>query len=87
MDARFLFGRRDSVTFGLYDLGQEARLNLQAGNQLTDSLTARYGLYASKLGVGLDYYPSASTQLRADLWDTRRPRLDLRSSFKVNNNA
>ena len=30
---------------------------------------------------------SARFELRGDLWDTNRLRLDLRSSFRVNNNA
>jgi phospholipid/cholesterol/gamma-HCH transport system substrate-binding protein len=87
VNARLGFGPRNEAYVGLYDLGQNTRLTLQAGTKLTDSLTARYGLYASKIGGGLDYRVNPSTELRADLWDTNRLRLDLRSSFRVNNNA
>lgn len=87
LNARLAFGGRNSAYVGLYDLGQNTRLNLQAGSKLSDSLTARYGIYASKIGGGLDYQATPDTQLRADLWDTSRLRLDLRSSFRVNNNA
>jgi len=87
VNARLAFGAKNEAYIGLYDLGQNTRLTLQAGNKLTDSLTARYGLYASKVGAGIDYRASPFTQLRADLWDTSRPRLDVRSSFRVNNNA
>ncbi len=87
VNARLAFGARNEAYLGLYDLGQNTRLTLQAGNKLNDSLTARYGLYASKLGVGIDYRANPATQLRADLWDTNRLRLDVRSSFRVNNNA
>jgi len=87
VNARFGFGARSEAYLGLYDLGQNTRLTLQAGNKLTDTLTARYGLYASKIGGGLDFRTTSGAQLRADLWDTSRPRLDLRSGFRVNNNA
>lgn len=87
VNARLRFGSRNEAYLGLYDLGQNTRLTLQAGNKLTNDLTARYGLYASKVGAGLDYSPSPAVQLRGDLWDTNRPRLDLRSVFRVNNNA
>jgi len=87
VNAKFGLGRRSEAYLGLYDLGQNTRLTLQAGTKLSDSLTARYGLYASKIGGGIDYRVNPVTQLRADLWDTSRPRLDLRSSFRVNNNA
>jgi len=87
VNARFGFGPRSSAYVGLYDLGQNTRLNLQAGSKLSDTLTARYGIYASKVGGGLDYRPSDGVLFRGDLWDTNRPRLDFRSSFRVNNNA
>jgi len=87
LNARLDFGKREEAYVGLYDVGQNTRLNLQAGEKLSDSLTARYGIYASRIGGGLNYRPSIGTELRADLWDTSRPRLDLRSSFRVNNNA
>jgi len=87
LNARIDLGARNEAYVGLYDLGQNTRLTLQAGNKLDNSLTARYGLYASKIGGGLDFQANPYTQLRADLWDTNRVRLDVRSAFRVNNNA
>ncbi len=87
LNARLGFGKNSEAYIGLYDLGQDTRLTLQAGNRVTDTLTARYGLYASRIGAGIDFQANPATQLRADLWDTSRLRLDLRSSFRVNNNA
>ena len=87
VNARLGFGPRNEAYVGLYDIGQNTRLTLQVGNKLTDALTARYGLYASKVGAGIDFRANPYTQLRADLWDTNRLRLDVRSSFRVNNNA
>ncbi len=87
VDAQILLGQRNLLDLGLYDLGQDTRLNLQAGNRMGNGLTARYGLYASKLGAGLDWTPTPGTGLRADLWDTNHPRLDVRGLYGVNKNA
>jgi phospholipid/cholesterol/gamma-HCH transport system substrate-binding protein len=57
------------------------------GNRLTDTLTARYGLYASKIGAGLDWQAAPGVGFRADLWDTNHPRLDVRGLFGVNSDA
>jgi phospholipid/cholesterol/gamma-HCH transport system substrate-binding protein len=98
VDARIPYSRTGLVDIGLYDLGQNTRLNLQAGNYLfarpdlkpgesADSLLLRYGLYASKLGGGLDYDSQRGYGFRADLWDTNRPRLDAKVLFRVKQNA
>jgi len=75
------------VDLGFYDLGQDTRLNLQAISPLGKDADVRYGLYASKLGVGLDYGFGRAVGFRADLYDTNRPRLDFRTLFKVNKDA
>jgi hypothetical protein len=81
VDARVPFSRTGLVDVGLYDLGQDTRLNLQAGNYLfakpdekpgesAENLLIRYGLYASKIGGGLEYNTLHGYGFRADLWDT-----------------
>jgi len=98
LDARIPYSKTGLVDVGLYDLGQNTRLNLQAGNYLmsnpnletgdaANSLLLRYGLYASKLGAGLDYESLRGYGFRADLWDTNRPRLDVKALFRVKQNA
>ena len=98
VDARIPYSKTGLVDFGLYDLGQNTRLNLQAGSYLlpvanlrpgesADSLLLRYGLYASRLGAGLDYDSHHGFGFRADLWDTNRPRLDAKALFRVKQNA
>ncbi len=87
LEARIALGERSLINAGIWDLGGESRLILQGGTLFNDSLTARYGLFASKLGAGLDWKLSQNTQIRADLYDTVRPRLDLRTLFRVNKNA
>ncbi len=87
LDATASLGKRSLLDFGLYDLGQNTRLNLQGGSRFSDVTDLRYGLYASKLGVGFDYTPHGGPSFRADLWDTERLRLDVRGLFRVNKNA
>jgi phospholipid/cholesterol/gamma-HCH transport system substrate-binding protein len=87
LDARFGVGKRSLIDVGLFDLGHDTRLNLQYGTQFTDDLLLRYGLYAGKIGAGVEYQPTKSFGLRADLYDTNLLRLDVRGLFRVNNNA
>jgi ABC-type transporter Mla subunit MlaD len=87
LNARAAMGKRGLLDFGFYDLGQDTRLNLQAGTRISDKFDLRYGLYASKLGAGLDYQLNPTTSFRADVWDTNRLRLDVRGQVRVNKNA
>ncbi len=87
MEARLGFGKDSLANVGLFDLGQDTRLILQGGRYLTDSMLVRYGLYASKIGIGAEYQLSPNVQFRGDLYDTLHPRLDFRTLFRVNKNA
>lgn len=87
VDARFNLNRSSLLDIGLFDLGQSNRFNLQYGNRFGEHLLTRYGIYASKLGAGVEYQPAGNFGLRADLYDTNRLRLDVRGLFRVNNNA
>jgi len=87
LNARASLGPRSILDVGLYDFGQNTRLNLQAGNRVSDRLDLRYGIYASRIGAGLDYKLSPTTGIRADLWDTNKLRLDVRGQVRVNKNA
>jgi ABC-type transporter Mla subunit MlaD len=87
LEARFGFGKSALLNVGVFDLGQDTRLTLQAGQRFSDSFSLRYGLYASRLGIGAEYALSPNTQFRADIYDTLRPRLDFRTLFRVNKSA
>ena len=87
VNAGIALNKKNDFVLGIYDLGQNARLNAQAKTHLDDNLAVRYGLFASRLGVGVDYKRESAVGFRADLWDTRRPRLDLRATFKLNQNS
>lgn len=87
LEARVGFGKHSLANLGLFDLGQDTRLILQGGQSFNDSLLVRYGLYASKIGIGAEYQVSPKLQFRGDLYDTLHPRLDFRTLFRVNKNA
>jgi len=87
IEGRLGFGSKEFLQAGIYDVGQNARLNLQLGRKLNDRFSLRYGIFASKLGAGLDYQFNPTTSIRTDLYDTRTPRLDFRTLFRVNKDA
>ena len=69
------------VTFGVYDAFEANRLNLQIGRNVLPTLDFRYGVYASKPGVGVDYALSPKLGIRGDLWDINSPELDARLRY------
>jgi phospholipid/cholesterol/gamma-HCH transport system substrate-binding protein len=64
--------------FGIYDLTERNRLTMQVG-QSTGSGSLRYGMFASRLGVGLDLGPPSHPRLSADVYSLSEPQLDLRA--------
>lgn len=66
------------VTAGLWDAFERNRVNLQLGKRVGRRLDYRYGLYAARPGVGVDYAFTPKFGLRGDLWDLNDPRLDAR---------
>ncbi|MCX6382394.1 MAG: MlaD family protein [Armatimonadetes bacterium] len=88
IEARVNFNKNSMLNVGLFDLGQDTRLTFQAGQRtMNGDLLTRYGLYASKLGAGMEYNLTPNIQIRGDIYDTLHPRLDFRTLFRVNNNA
>ncbi|MCX6375266.1 MAG: hypothetical protein NTU88_04380, partial [Armatimonadetes bacterium] len=74
------------IRLGIYDLGVSNKAIIQPGQPLDDNLDLRYGLYASKLGVGLDYNLSPKIYGTMDLFNTEEPRLDLEAGYMVTDN-
>ena len=87
VNARFQINPKTTFDLGFYDLGQKTGLTLQVGKRLTDTLLARYGLYASKIGAGIEYDTKSGVGFQADLWDTNHTRLDVKGLFRVNSDA
>ena len=63
---------------GAYDIGDNTRLNLQGGMLLGNRNALRYGLYASKLGFGLDAGLGGRGLISADLFNPNDLSLELR---------
>lgn len=72
---------KNFVDLGLYDAFETNKVILEYGNPVTSSLTYRYGIYASKPGVGVDFRVAPRVTLRTDLFDINNPRFDLRTRF------
>ncbi len=69
--------REQFLLFGLRDIGETTRVNLQLGQHLDPLWNWRYGFYSSRLGVGLDYNLYGSNGLSLNLYRPRRPVLDI----------
>jgi len=80
-----LYGRIDLgkgfVDAGLYDAFETNKVILQAGDSLGRLGDYRYGIYASKPSLGVDFRVAHGVLLRTDLFDINRPELDLRTQF------
>ncbi len=72
--------QRASLFGGVFDATEGNLLTLQYGLQL-GSTTLRYGIYASKPGVGVDWRIVPGVLLSTDLFDPNDPRLDARARF------
>jgi len=65
--------------FGLYDFSEKTGLNLQLGQVYPAGFAVRYGLHASKLGLGLDVGRSDRPWLETDLFGLDNTQLDVRA--------
>lgn len=74
------------VNGGVYDATESNKLILQYGLKSTPNLLTRYGLYAAKPGVGVDFSLSPKVTLQADLFDPNDATLNVRSRFNFGRN-
>lgn len=75
--------RNRFLELGLYDLGDGNKLILQAGQPLGPRSDLRYGLYAGRLGLGLDHSFSSRTFGRLDLFNTEDITLNARAGYRL----
>ena len=68
----------DFLRIGGYDLGENTKLNLQAGKILKPGHAFRGGLYRSRLGIGYDWQASDKWMLQGDLYRPNAPRVDVK---------
>jgi phospholipid/cholesterol/gamma-HCH transport system substrate-binding protein len=74
-----------TLNAGLYDAFGSNKLTVQLAKQATPKLQYRYGVYAAKPGVGVDYQLAPKVTLRGDMWDINRLRVDLRARYDFGN--
>jgi phospholipid/cholesterol/gamma-HCH transport system substrate-binding protein len=80
------FGANDIGQAGIYDLTGANKLNLQYGQRSAYNklFTYRAGLYASQIGVGVDYDLFGDRTFSVDLYDPNRISLDARQKLRLN---
>ncbi|MDI9641205.1 MlaD family protein [Kamptonema cortianum] len=74
---------KESVHFGLYDAFESNKLTLQLKRAINARTDLRYGVYASKPGVGVSYALAPNLWLRSDIFGLNDPRLDLRLRYDL----
>ncbi len=72
-----------SILLGVYDFTESNRLITQLGMEVAPNLTVRYGLYASKPGIGVDYRLSERGSLSLDLFNPNDWQGSLRFNWRV----
>lgn len=68
-------------TMGLYDAFESNKLNFQLARPIGSGADLRYGVYASKPGLGLDYSATPALGFRADLFGLNKTQLDVRARY------
>ncbi len=83
LDATIPWSDRTFYRLGLFDFGENTRFNAQLGQRVRPGLWARYGLRASRLGVGIDVGDRSRPSFSFDLYGVNRTRGDLRANLPV----
>ena len=73
------------VHLGLFDMFESNKITLQLSQPLGNKGRYRYGIYASKPGVGVEYRLAPRLSLRGDMFDINNPRADLRARYEFGN--
>ena len=68
---------------GMWDAFNSNKLIVQLGRDVGKGAHFRYGIYAAKPGVGVDYRFNDRLSLRGDLFDLNDPRLDLKMRINM----
>ena len=74
-----------TLHLGIYDAFESDKITAQLGKTVTSTFGYRYGVYASKPAIGVDFRLAPRFSLRGDAWDINNPRLDLRASYEFGN--
>jgi phospholipid/cholesterol/gamma-HCH transport system substrate-binding protein len=71
----------DYFQIGLFDAFESNKLIAQIGRKIDEQLSIRYGIFASKPGIGVDYSVGNRLSLRGDVFSLNDPRTDLRLKY------
>jgi len=77
---------KEKIVLGLYDAFETNKLNVMFQRALNDKADLRYGVYASKPGVGVSYAFAPNTWLKGELFGLNDPQFDLRLKRQINRN-
>jgi len=77
-NARIQLNPQNTLDLGVFDAFEGNRLTLQYGTAIDPKLAYRYGIFAGKPGIGVDYQIAPKVFLRNDVWDLNNPRYDAR---------
>lgn len=83
----FPLNSKDKLHIGMWDAFESNKLNLQVSTPVLKKGELRYGVYASKPGVGVRLPLNSRFSLQANAFGINKSRLDGRLEFKVNKNA
>lgn len=84
-DLTVSFPYRDNRFFhlGIYDVTESNKFIVQYGSQMAPNLDLRYGLYASKPGVGVDWKVGRKLSLRADVFNPNDLQINTRARLSL----
>jgi phospholipid/cholesterol/gamma-HCH transport system substrate-binding protein len=78
----FPFGHDTFARVGAWNIGENTRLNLQGGS-IFGGTSLRYGLYASRVGVGFDQKIGQSMLISGDIFRPNEPQMELKGVLKL----
>lgn len=84
VDANYTFAGTNNSMYriGAYNIGESTKLNLQAGKVFSFSDTFRYGLYASRIGIGYDHR-FGPLIISSDIFRPNSPEMELRGVVNI----
>jgi phospholipid/cholesterol/gamma-HCH transport system substrate-binding protein len=74
-----------TIDFGIYDAFETNKITLQLQKAVNKGIDYRYGVYASKPAVGVDFGLTPKLNLRTDLWNINDPQFDARFRYEFGN--
>lgn len=75
---------KDKLNLGLYDAFETNKLNIFFQRPLDQRTDLRYGVYASKPGIGVSYALAPNTWFQSELFGLNDPQLDIRLKRRFN---